>query len=220
MFRIISLVTAIFLLPTGPTAPQANDVQAMKAKLNSASARFTSAEAKVHRENLNYLIKEVDLKQDGSLYIIRAKDGQSQFGLRTVGEDARTVEYKDGIIRVYNAKLNCYNTVQKTGIDSYLTLGFGASGDDLAKNWTIADMGPETIAGVKTEKLDLKPTDPAVAANVRHVTIWIDLDRDVSLKVVFQASNRDVSTATYSDIQLNPKKLNLGEFAIQGKPCR
>jgi hypothetical protein len=219
MYRLLPLAV-IFLLPAVFEAPPINDLQANLARLNAASKRFTSAEAKVHRENVNHLLKEVDLKQDGSLYIIRGKDGKSQFGLKTTGSDARTVEYKDGVIRVYNPAPKCYDTVQKAGIDSYLTLGFGASGDDLARNWTIVDMGPDAVGTVKTEKLDLTPKDPAVAANIRHVTIWIDLDQDVSWKVEFQASNRDVSTATYSDVQVNPKKLNLGEFAIQGKPCK
>lgn len=212
-FAPVALIAAASAAAAAPTA----DLQATLARLDSASAHFTSAEANVTREAYTALIKDTD-KQQGSLYVIRNKEGKSQVGLRTDGAGARIVEYKNGTVRDYNPATNCYNTINKPGIDTYLSLGFGGSGKELAHSWTITDLGPETFAGVKTEKLDLVPKDTSLRANVTHVTVWIDLERDVTLKLIFFSPSGDTNTAIYSDIRLN-KAVKTSAYAIKGNGC-
>ena len=207
----------LLLAAASASAAPAGDLQATLQKLDAASAHFTSAEASVTREAYTALIKDTD-KQQGSLYVIRNKEGKSQVGLRTEGSGARVVEYKDGTVRDYNPATNCFNTINKPGIDTYLSLGFGGSGKELARSWNITDLGPETVSGVKAEKLDLVPKDPSLKQNVTHVTIWIDLDRDVSLKLIFFSPSGDTNTATYSAIRLN-KSISTKSYAIKGKGC-
>jgi outer membrane lipoprotein-sorting protein len=194
------------------------DLHVTLTKLNAASEKFQSAQANVHRENYVALIHDVDETTDGIVYVIRAQDGKSQFGLKTSGQHARTVDYKNGTLRAFNPATNCYNTVAAKGVDTYLTLGFGASGTDLDKAWNITDQGPETIDNIQTEKLDLVPKDPNVQANIKHVTIWVDPARDVSLKQIFFFPNGDRSTATYTNIRLN-QKIDTKPFEFKAKEC-
>ena len=215
MLRTLSVFVFAALLPAAN--PPGGDLQATLARLDAASARFTSAEAKVHRDAYNALIKDTD-QQDGSLYVIRGKDGKTQLGIRTDGANARIVEYKDGTLRDFIPASKCYNTVNKPGIDTFLSIGFGGSGRDLAKAWEITDQGSETMAGAKVEKLDLVPRDSNVKANVTHLTLWVDLERDVTLKQIFYAPTGDTNTAIYSDIQLN-KSIKTGPYAIKGNSC-
>jgi hypothetical protein len=218
MFRIsYSAALAASLLGASHT-PAPTNLSATLTKLDAASAHFTSAAANVHRENYVAILHDVDEKTDGSVYVVRSQDGKSQFGLKIQGEHARVVDYKNGVVRDYNPAINCFNTVAAKGVDTYLTLGFGASGKELAKAWTITDLGPESINGTATEQLDLVPIDPNVKANIKHVTIWVDPTRDVSLKQVFFFPNGDKSTATYSDIRLN-QKIDTKPFEIKGKEC-
>ena len=209
---LATFVAAALLTP----APPPGDLQSTLAKLDAASAHFTSAEAHVHRDSYNALIKDIDDRQDGTLYVIRHKDGKSEMGMKTEGQNARTIAYKDGVVRDYIPGSNCFNTVNKPGIDTYLSLGFGGSGKDLAANWNITDLGPDPA--LKAEKLDLVPKDSAVKANVTHVAIWIDLDQDVTRKLIFYSPTGDTNTATYSDIRPN-KSINTSAYAIKGKPC-
>jgi len=210
MFPFTYLAAAILTV-----LPPPNDLKSTLTRLDASSATFHNAEAKVHRESYNALIKDIDDRQDGSIYVIR-KDGKSQVGIKTEGKNARTVEYKDGVVRDYTPGINCYNTVNKPGIDTYLSLGFGGSGQDLDKVWNIADLGPSEG---DTEKLDLTPKDAALKANVTHVTIWIDLKLDVTRKLIFYSPSGDYNTATYSNIVLNNKSVKTGDYAIKGKPC-
>jgi outer membrane lipoprotein-sorting protein len=89
--------------------------------------------------------------------------------------------------------------------ESFLTLGFGGSGKDLQSNWTVACQGMESIDGVPTAKLELKPKQQSVANMFSHVTVWIDPARSLGLKQVFYEPSGDNRTATYTDIKYNQK---------------
>jgi outer membrane lipoprotein-sorting protein len=119
------------------------------------------------------------------------------------------IEFRNGMLRLYEPGTNHLTiidaTKSKAQLESFLTLGFGGSGKDLAKAWTISDLGDETIDGVQTAKLDLVPKDPAVRNNCTHMTIWVDPVRGISLKQSFYMPSEDYRTAVYVDIKYNQK---------------
>jgi outer membrane lipoprotein-sorting protein len=219
MFQRILAATAFpFAVTAAPIPQQTPQVQGIIDRLNTSSAHFTSAQADFEKDLYNSVIKETD-KQNGKVYFKR-EAGNTQFGMVLEGANARVAEYKNGTIRDYNPATKCFDSVQATPgkIESFLTLGFGGSGTDLAKAWKITDLGAETIDSIKTEKLDLYPKDDGVKANVTHVVLWIDVDRDVSLKQVFYTTSGDIQTAHYSNIRLN-QKVDTKPFEFKGKPC-
>jgi outer membrane lipoprotein-sorting protein len=63
----------------------------------------------------------------------------------------------------------------------------------------------ESIDGVQTAKLDLKPKQQSVANMFSHVTVWIDPARSLGLKQIFYEPSGDNRTATYTDIKYNTK---------------
>ena len=217
MKALLGMGLVLFAGLVNAQATKAGDLTATLAKLDAASAKFTTAEARVHRELFTYLGKDTET-QDGTIYFVREKSGATQMGLKTEGPRGRTVEYKNGTIRAYNPGANCYDTVTRPGVDTYLTLGFGGSGKDLARAWDITDLGPTNIEGVKVEHLVLVPIDNGVKASVSKVELWLDLDRDVSLKQLFYLSGKDTNTATFTAINTT-KKPNLKAYAFGGKPC-
>lgn len=225
MFRAIT-VLGLVSLGLGPLgAQQKPELAATLARIDAASQKFISAQADVEKDLYNALIKETD-KQNGRAYFLRDhKGGATQMGLmaygpggKVEGPGARLVEYKNGTLRDYNPSLKCFDSVRSGKIETFLTIGFGGSGQDLNKAWAITDLGPDTIAGVKAEKLDLVPRDAGVKSNVLHVTLWLDLDRDVSLQQVFYSPTGDTQTARYTNIRLNGK-VDLKPFEIKGNAC-
>lgn len=229
--RFCRLAVATLLFAVSLTAPWTASAQENTArlqstleKLNQASTRFHYASADFHKDLYNALVKD-HTPQDGHVYFLRARqDSQKgvQMGARIDGAGARTVEYKDGVLKDYNPGINCYDTVAANGnqtrIESFLTLGFGGSGTDLAKAWNIEDKGPQTIDSVKVEELALTPKDASVQGMVTGVTLWLDLARGVSLKQVFYSPSGDIQTATYGNINTT-RKPDTKPFQIKGKPC-
>lgn len=220
-----STVLLLLAAAANSSAQDANArLQTTLEKLNQASAHFHYATASFHKDLYNALVKD-HTPQDGHIYFLRTQTGGSkgvQMGAKIEGAGARTVEYKNGVVKDFNPGINCFDTVAASGnqarIESFLTLGFGGSGTELAKAWNIEDQGQQTLEGAKVEQLTLTPKDPSVQGMVSNVTLWLDLDRGVSLKQVFVAPSGDTTTATYSDINTT-RKPDIKPFEIKGKPC-
>jgi outer membrane lipoprotein-sorting protein len=213
------------LLLTAGTSAQQPSLDTTLAKLDAASAKFTSAQATFVNEDFTYVVKDTTT-QKGIIYTQR-KGGETDMGIKVEGTGARIVQYKNGNLKDFNPAINCYDAVDasksKSTIDSFLTLAFGTSGKALAAAWNIDDKGSETLTSdgkpVKVEKLVLTPKDPGVRNNVTQITLWMDLERGVSLKLIFNAPSRDTHTATYSNIRLN-QKVDTAPFEIKAKPCK
>jgi len=124
------------------------------------------------------------------------------------GKDApKTITYDGGQVQFFEPTIKQL-TIMRAGAnqgqwESFLTLGFGGSGDALEKNWKVTVQGSETMGGVSVVKLDLVPVDPKVLDLFTHVTIWVDPTRGVSYKQVFYQPTGDTRTALYKDIQYN-----------------
>ncbi len=218
-------IAAAVLLASSAAAQQPGNLQATLHALDESSAKFVSAQASFKKDLYTKLVDEHDI-QNGLTFAIR-KSGNSEVGIKITGKGARTVEYKDGTARDYNPALKCYDTYSaaksKGTIESLLALSFGASGKELAANWTITDLGPDTITTdgkpVKVEKLDLIPKEQGLRNNIKHVALWTDLATAVSVQEIVYAPSGDTQTATYSNIRLN-KDVDKAPFKIEGKPCK
>jgi len=217
--RLRSLACSLFALAIPAAVAHAqNQLQSVLAQMDKASASFQSARADVHQEFYERVIRSVSTVQNGAIYFVR-KGTQTSMGavFSEQGSSAKpqVIQFSDNVLKVYNPALNQIDEFKaKAGqTDSFLTLGFGGSGKDLAANWNVVDAGTETIAGVKTEKLELTPKDAKVAANFDKITLWIDPTRGVSLKQIFHTPEGDYRTATYSNIKMN-SKIDLAAFSM------
>jgi len=219
-------IAAALLFASSAAAQQPGNLDATLKALDQSSAKFTSAQASFHKDLYTALVKDHDL-QEGITYAVR-KNGSSEVGIKITGKGARTVEYKNGTARDYNPGTNCYDSYSaaksKGTIESLLALSFGASGKELEANWTVTDLGSDTITTdgkpVKVEKLDLVPKEQGLRNNITHVQLWTDLATAISHKQIVYAPTGDTQTATYSLIRLNSKDVDKGPFKIEGKPCK
>jgi outer membrane lipoprotein-sorting protein len=110
----------------------------------------------------------------------------------------------DGVVKLDELIPNQVTTLNKIGqYGSWFMLGFGASGKDLEEKWEITYLGPETLDGVKTERLELVAKDPAVRKNLPKVTVWMDTERGVSLKQVFDEGPGQYRVSVYFNIKVN-----------------
>lgn len=220
LFAGLLLLSTRCLIAQSPS-PQ---LKAVLDQMDTASARFKSAQADVQYDNYTQIVHDHTL-QTGSIYIERTGSTSSSaqqmgaifFDSGPGGKPGKTpakiINYGAGTAQIYSPGVNQVDIFQaganQSRFDTFLTLGFGGSGRDLARSWTIQDNGPETLTDngqtVKTEKLDLLSKDPNVKSMFEHVTIWVDPARGVSLKQVFFAPHGDTRTASYSNLRLNTR---------------
>ncbi|WP_035352865.1 LolA family protein [Edaphobacter aggregans] len=205
-------LAAVFLLAAPlalPAQVKPGQLDADLRQMDAASTRFKSAEADFQKEFYERVVKETTT-QRGSIYF-KKSGTKLEMGAKILPPGARFFSYKDGKLALFdpNTKdLKVYTAGQnKAQYESFLTLGFGGSGTELAKAWTITDLGTEQLsdgaATTPVTKLDLVSKDPNVRNMFTHIVIWVDLNRAISLKQQFFTPSGDYQTATYTNIRYN-----------------
>ena len=178
------------------------------AQMDAASGRFQSAEADFRWDFFERVTKSTS-SQTGTIFFLRQRSATTEMGAKIVSPDVKLLSYDKGTLQVFDPKANTLIRIAAKGnqgqYESFLTLGFGGSGADLAKTWAVADQGMETVDGVACAKLDLVSKDANVKTMFTHVTIWVDPARGISLKQMFYTPSEDVRTAVYTKIRYNAK---------------
>jgi outer membrane lipoprotein-sorting protein len=193
---------------SAPSASSA-DLQKVITELNIAATKFTSAQADFSWDQFLAVVQESEI-QTGTIYFERKKGAtrMAAYLKQDNGKDApKTVIYDGGEVNLYEPAIKQL-TVMRAGAnrgqwESFLTLGFGGSGNDLEANWKVSLVGSETMDGVSVAKLDLVPKEQKVLDMFTHVTIWVEPTRGVSHKQVFYQPSGDLRTATYKNIRYN-----------------
>jgi outer membrane lipoprotein-sorting protein len=236
--KFLFFAAAIVLSTPSAARAQAkpDHLKSVLSEMDAASAKFTSAQADLRQELFTKAVQDTET-QTGQIYFLR-KAGATQMGMKLLPPDAKpgtppaqVFEFKDGKLRVFNPGTNQIDEISATGknqstAEIVMTLGFGGSGADLEKAWTITDLDPESLKDgnqtVQTEKLDLVSKDASIRNNyATHITIWVDAARGVSLKQIsFTASDGkptgDTRTVYYSNIRPN-LPVDVRPFAINCK---
>ena len=204
------LLSALVVAATPATLhaqPKPGHLDAVLRQMDEASLKFQSAEADFRWDLYERVVKQTTT-QTGTIYF-KKQGPTTVMGAKIVSPSIKIIEFRNGIVRLFDPGTDHLTTIDatknKAQFESFLTVGFGGSGKDLAKAWTISDLGDEMIDGVQTAKLDQVAKDPAVRNNCTHMTIWVDPVRGVQLKQSIYMPSEDYRTAVYANIKYNQK---------------
>jgi outer membrane lipoprotein-sorting protein len=203
----ILLAVSTALLFLFPAVTRGEDLNTVLRKLDAAAARFKSASADFEFDVVQTdPIPDRDV-QTGKVYYDRKGSG-FQMGAHIQTDNGRTVPkvivVSGGVFKMYEQLTNQVTTSTKVSkYESYLVLGFGASGKDLEQKWNMKYLGSETVGGIKAEKIELVAKDPAVLKLFPKLTIWVDPERGVSLRQVFDEGEGQSRTCIYTNIKVN-----------------
>jgi len=201
------VITAFLALLLPVPGAFADDLEGVLRKLDAAAASFQSTTADFEFDSTQTdPVPDTDV-QKGIVYYDR-KGNAFQMGVHINEVNGKPVPkiitVSGGVFKLYEQLPNQVTTSSKVSkYESYLVLGFGASGKDLQQKWNITYLGSETLNGIKTDKLQLIAKDPQVLKLFPKVVIWIDPSRGVSLKQFFDEGQGQSSTCIYSNIKVN-----------------
>jgi outer membrane lipoprotein-sorting protein len=205
--KLTSAISIAILALTAQLSFAASDLNTVLRKLDAAAAQFKSTSADVEFDSIQTdPIPDKDV-QKGTVYYER-KGNAFQMGVHIAQVNGKPVPkvivVSGGVFKLYEKMLNQVTTSNKASkYEGYLVLGFGASGKDLEQKWDITYLGPETLNGIKTEKLQLVAKDPEVRKLFLTVTIWVDSDRGVSVQQMFDEGQGQSRVCYYSNIKVN-----------------
>jgi outer membrane lipoprotein-sorting protein len=202
---LLAAFIALFATHICPSA-SAQDLKSVLAKLDAAAPSFRSTSADFEFDS--YTTDPVPDKevQKGTVYYSR-HGSDFQMAAHISEENGKPVPkiytYSKGVFRLYEKLTDQVTTYKNDKLASYVILGFGASGKELADKWEITYAGEEALDGVKTDKLELVAKDPAVRKNVQKVTVWMDSARAISLKQVVDQGQGQSRVSVYFNIKYN-----------------
>lgn len=206
--RRLILATALALVVApAHSAFAADDLQTVLRKLDTASANFRTTSADFEFDSVNTLpIYDKDV-QKGTVYYKRdSKNAQMAAHISEVNGRPvpKVVVSSGGTIKLYEQKINQVTVLTKfSQYQSWFMLGFGASGKELEDKWDIKYLGAEKIDGITTDKLEMIAKDAAVRKNILKLTLWMDSDRGVSVRQLFDQGQGQTRTCHYTNIKVN-----------------
>src|SRR5215467_12320870 len=158
----MSLKTAVLIASAivcfcGRFAAAANDLESVLRQIDEASAKFRTAEATFTWTQYNAVIDDIAETQQGKIYFRRVGT-ETQMSADIEQPSTKVVIFSDGKIQVYQPRqeqVDVYDAgAHREEFESFLVLGFGGSGKDMAKSFDIKYDGSEKIEGAETAKLD------------------------------------------------------------------
>ena len=199
-FRLLAAVLAVGVLPAA-----ADDVHDTLARMDLEAKTFHQITGKLQKTEFTAVLDDVS-KESGRMWLQRA-GGKLAMRVEIDVPQPKSVGVEGSSASIYYPKMN---TVQiydlgKAGalVDQFLAIGFGSSGKDLEKNYTVTPGGEEMVNGEKVTRLKLVPKSAKVLEQIRNVELWIPLNagHPVQQKVIEPGGNYYLFT--YSDLKLS-----------------
>ena len=192
--------------PGSEPAPGAS-LETVLDQMDAAAAKFQSAQADFVWDQYQRVVDETDT-QKGKLYFRRAGK-ETQMAADIAEPEKKYMLFAGGKLSVYQPRIDQMTEYDagkdRESVQTFLVLGFGGRGHDLAKSFSVKLAGVETVGGVRTVKLELVPKSAKARGLFERVVLWVDPARGVSLRQQAWESSGDYRLAHYTNIRLNEK---------------
>jgi outer membrane lipoprotein-sorting protein len=202
---ILSLVAASSICL--PHATQARTLDQVLSAMDEAAGAFRDMSASLKRVDHTAIIND-DSVETGTVLMQRSGPRQARLRIDFTDPDPRTVTFSGRRAEVYYPKIrtvHIYDLGQyRELVDQFLLLGFGTSGRELQKSYTIKITGQETIGGQTVTRLELVPRSASAREHLSRVELWIADEGGHPLQQKFYQPSGDYSLITYSDLKINP----------------
>lgn len=197
----------------------ADAVSSILARMNSAAPQFRALTADVTMETYTKILDDTTTEH-GKLQMQRTGNEVRAILDFSAESDPKKIAVSGQIVQIYYPNLKLvqeYNFGKKTDVlNQYLLLGFGSSGTELAKNYSITGSGTAEIAGVPTTEIVLIPKDKKMQQRLKEVDMWIPNDAAYPVQQKFIQSTGDFRQTTYTNVKLNPSMS--GELTLKLPP--
>ena len=211
----LCVVLAATLIPRAAAQESDAALERVLTQMDSAAKDFRSLEASFVWDQYTKVVQDTDTSK-GTIYFRR--EGSEINMAADIAEPPKVVLFAEGKVQMYEPKIDQVTTY-KTGknraeVESFLVLGFGGRGHDLAKSYEVKYLGTESLDGVETAKLELVPKSEKARNQFSKILLWIDPARGISVQQQLFQPSGDYRLAKYSKIHIN-QKLPDGVFKLK-----
>lgn len=201
-----NLAVLMFAVCLSALAPAASSQKEILSKMDQAAPSFKGLTADMVRVKFTAILN--DRSEESGQISIRRSGNDLQAKIDIQKPSPRSIAFDDDKVEVFYPKINTVQVFDvgknKGLIDQFLLLGFGASGKDLAKNYTIKVLGDADINGVASTHLQLTPKAAKVRELLKSVEMWIPNGEANPIRQKFVEPSDDYMEVTYQNTKVNP----------------
>ncbi|MDR3749430.1 MAG: outer membrane lipoprotein carrier protein LolA [Acidobacteriota bacterium] len=195
------------LLCCGAGVARAQNLESVLNSMDQAAASFRTVQTDFVWDQYQKVVDDHDY-QKGTMYF-RRQGSDIEMVADINSPIKKYVLFNGNTVSVYQPSIDQVTQYSagknKADFESFLVLGFGGRGHDLAKSFDVSYAGMEQVQGVNAAKLELTPKSQRVKNMFSTITLWIDPARGVSVQQKFVEPSGDYRLAKYDNIKLNQK---------------
>jgi outer membrane lipoprotein-sorting protein len=203
-----SSLRTIVLFALTIASANAQSLAGFLARLDGNAPTFSAATASLTWLDHQAVI-ETEERQSGTVVIKRTSANKAQFVARFTQPDEYAVALRENTVERYTPR---NNLIQEYDISNYrelaqtfMLLGFGMTGRQLAASFEITGLRSESISGQKATHLDLRPKAPDVRKQVSRIELWISDELGCAIQQKFHYPDTSYKLVTFTNLKLNPK---------------
>lgn len=197
----------ILALAAAAALPAQSNLQSVLARMDAAGPTFRSMTASVSRVTHTAVIND-NSEEQGVIRLMKAKAREVRVFIEFTKPDHKFVSLGERKAEIYTPKIAVVQEFDlgkhRSLMEQFLLLGFGATGKDLVKNYSVRLTGEETIGGSKTARLELTPKSSAVKSHYNRIDLWIADPGGYPMRQRLNEPSGNYLMVTYSDVKLNP----------------
>ncbi len=191
----------------GVSVAQAQNLESVLDAMDKAAANFHNAQCDLVADTYQKVVDDHDF-QKGTMYFRRQGDSM-EMAADFTSPDKKYVLFSNGVVSYYQPSIDQVTEYSagknKSAFESFLVLGFGGRGHELANSYDVSYGGTEQVEGINAAKLVLTPKSPRVRNKFQTIPLWIDPARGVTVQQRFDEPSGDYRVTKYSNIQINHK---------------
>ena len=205
MIRRTVLLTLVSITLYAPSL-RAQSLEAAFDQLDRTAGSFKSMSADIKR--ILYTAAISDSATDGGTMKLRRTKKDTKMLIEFSGTYAKTVSLEGETFKILYPRtktIQIWNLgTNRSLVDQFLLLGFGATGDELKKSYKITFAGEEKIDAQTTSHLVLIPKSEEVLKKLKKAELWIQQAKGLPLQQKFTTSSDGDSTqVTYMNLKVN-----------------
>lgn len=213
--KFLALLIFLFLGNTslfGQTQPSLDRV--LK-HMELVGSDFRNLEADIERTKVVVIVDDHSTSS-GKFYF--ARRGEASRVRMNIEKPARQeLLIDEGKIHLYFPRIKQVQVVnlgENEDKVEFLAIGFGQSSADILRYYDVTFVGEETIVGLTTAVLDLKPRFSDLSAIFSNIRLWIDQQRWIPIQTKLTEVGGDYLDVRFANIKINGR-LPRGVFDLK-----
>ena len=148
----------------------------------------------------------------GTVVMKKVAPGEVQGLINFTAPNPRSVTFEKRSVQIYYPKIKTLQIYDLEAhgeqLDKFLMIGFGTSGSELARDYSMSVAGTETVKGVPASQaihLELVPKSGEAREYVKKLELWLpDHGDPYPLREKITEPSGNSRTMTYGDLKINP----------------